>query len=396
MNYNTDINIIGSIPDYHLIYKSLPLLYAKDEMLEKILVADNEFNLRTEKSRKRFLSVLSSAFVTENESLNDFVGQLFAQQTIDEESKGIILFWLFSINNQLFLELNRDVFLKYLYQGRAELPVTDVIAYLKDVISRHSEMKGKWSELTIKTIASKYLTTLVKLNLLEGRQKKKFRFIRITDELIVCLIHMYTLLDQQGANFLEHEARAERVAAHKIQVQKQQEEFQLQLEELKRQYGDYSFDMVLGYFQENNMEKHILVFESSKILYIANEPMPFEKIIGFELKDNQTTVTKTTSPKYKTSTNTGSMLGRAVVGGILTGGVGAVVGAATAKKTTEVVEEGKTTTTVKHNYRITLTIDDIANPVRVIDCKYHQDKAEQIANVLNVILHRNQDNVLNG
>ena len=134
MNYNTDINIIGSIPDYHLIYKSLPLLYAKDEMLEKILVADNEFNLRTEKSRKRFLSVLSSAFVTENESLNDFVGQLFAEQAIDEESKGIILFWLFSINNQLFLELNRDVFLKYLYQGRAELPVTDVIAYLKDVI----------------------------------------------------------------------------------------------------------------------------------------------------------------------------------------------------------------------------------------------------------------------
>lgn len=192
------------------------------------------------------------------------------------------------------------------------------------------------------------------------------------------------------------EARAERAAAYKIQVQKQQEEFQLQLEELKRQYGDYSFDMVLGYFQENNMEKHILVFENSKILYIANEPMPFEKIIGFELKDNQTTVTKTTSPKYKTSTNTGSMLGRAVVGGILTGGVGAVVGAATAKKTTEVVEEGKTTTTVKHNYRITLTVDDIANPVRVIDCKYHQDKAEQIANVLNVILHRNQDNVLNG
>ncbi len=191
-------------------------------------------------------------------------------------------------------------------------------------------------------------------------------------------------------------ARAERAAAHKLQVQKQQEEFQLQLEELKRQYGDYSFDMVLGYFQENNMEKHILVFESSKILYIANEPIPFEKIIGFELKDNQTTVTKTTSPKYKTSTNTGSMLGRAVVGGILTGGVGAVVGAATAKKTTEVVEEGKTTTTVKHNYRITLTIDDIANPVRVIDCMYHQDKAEQIANVLNVILHRNQDNVLNG
>ncbi len=205
MNYNTDINIIGSIPDYHLIYKSLPLLYAKDDMLDKILVTDNEFNLRTEKSRKRFLSALSSAFVTERESLNNFVGELFAQQTIDEETKGIILFWLFSINNRLFMELNRDVFFKYMQQGRVELPVTDVIAYLKDVISRHDELKGRWSELTIKTIASKYLTALVKLNLLEGRAKKKFRFVRVTDEQIVCLIHMYTLLNQQGSNFLEHD-----------------------------------------------------------------------------------------------------------------------------------------------------------------------------------------------
>lgn len=191
------------------------------------------------------------------------------------------------------------------------------------------------------------------------------------------------------------EARAERAAAHKLQVQKQQEEFQQQLDELKHKYGDCTLDVYIDCFQEYVLENHVFVFEGSKILYVANEPLPFEKILGFELKDNQSTITKTTAPKYKTSTNTGSMLGRAIVGGVLTGGVGAVVGAATAKKTTTVVEEGKTTTTVKHNYRITLTIDDMANPVRVIDFTYHRDKAEQVANVLNIIMHRNQGNVLN-
>ncbi|NGX85339.1 BrxA family protein [Aequorivita sp. KMM 9714] len=205
MKYNTDINIVGSIPDYHLIIKALPLLYNnEDDELNKILITDNEFNLRTEKSRKRFLSVLSSAFVNENQKLNDFAGKLLIDDRIDDRSKEIVLFWLFSINNKLFNELNNKVFLKNYYQGRAELPSSDVQAYLKDLISRTPELKGKWSEVTIKTIASKYLTVLKKLNLLEGSRKKTFCFVRVSDELIVCLIHLYSLLDQQEFNFLQH------------------------------------------------------------------------------------------------------------------------------------------------------------------------------------------------
>ena len=49
-SYNTDINIIGSIPNYHLIYKALPLLLNDPKELENILVTNNEFDFRTEKS----------------------------------------------------------------------------------------------------------------------------------------------------------------------------------------------------------------------------------------------------------------------------------------------------------------------------------------------------------
>lgn len=203
MQYNTDINIIGSIPDYHLIYKALPLLLNDPKELENILVTNNEFDFRTEKSRKRFLSVLNSAFVSKNKTIDELASALMLNFKSDENAQAVLLFWLFSMNNQLFFELNRDVFLKYYFQGRAELPKEAVIAYIKDLISRVDDLKGKWSEITIDTIASKYLTILKKLKLLEGNQKKKFTLIRVSDELLAVFIHLIDLLENRKGNFLE-------------------------------------------------------------------------------------------------------------------------------------------------------------------------------------------------
>ena len=189
--------------------------------------------------------------------------------------------------------------------------------------------------------------------------------------------------------------REERLSAYRAELQKQQENYQEQLGELMQEYGAYSMDIALGYFDNYDTKKHVYVFEGCKILFLNSEPIPFDKIIGFELKDNQSSVTKITSPEYKTSTNTGSMVGRAIVGSVLTGGVGAVVGANTASKTTKVVKEGSRETTIKHNYRISINVDDLSNPVRTIEIGSNEDTADKIANVLNVILHRNKVNVLN-
>ncbi len=205
MIINSDINIIGSIPDYHLIYSAIPLLSTNQIDLEKMLVENNEFNFRTEKSRKRFLSALNSAFISKNENVNDLTAALIVYLKNDETSRAILLFWIFSINNKLFFELNKDVFLKYYFQGRAELPKETVIAYIKDLISKNNELKGKWSEITVNTIASKYLTILKKLHLLEGNQKKRFCHVKISDELLAVFIHLIGLLESKKSNFLEDE-----------------------------------------------------------------------------------------------------------------------------------------------------------------------------------------------
>lgn len=205
MNYNSDINIIGSIPDYHLIYKALPLLINDKKSLEKLLVVDNEYSFRTEKSRKRFLSVLNSAFVNKNEKINHLAALIIDQLNNDEKSQSLVLFWVFSLNNQLFYELNRDLFLKYYFQGRAQFPKEDVIAYLKDLIPKRVELKDKWSEETIATIASKYLTCLKKLHLLEGTQKKHFCLVNISNELLAIFVHFYDLIENDKGVILKND-----------------------------------------------------------------------------------------------------------------------------------------------------------------------------------------------
>ena len=104
------------------------------------------------------------------------------------------------------------------------------------------------------------------------------------------------------------------------------------------------------------------------MLVMKGEEIPFSKVLGFALNDDtETIVQNTTQYTSTTKTSTGSMLGRAVVGGVLLGGVGALAGASTAKKeTTTVPTIGTSTSTTKHHYVLYLSLDDLSNPTREI------------------------------
>lgn len=206
MKYNTDINIIGSIPDYNLIYRALPLLISSPKEIEGFLVKNNEYDFRTEKSRKRFLAVLKSTFINHEKSeLNLLVGRLINKFSSNQQSQALLIFWVFNIQNALFFELNQSLFLNYYYQGRSDLPKDDVIAYIKDLISRTPELKGKWSEITIDTIASKYLTILKKLDLVDGILKKKFKYIHLSDEMLAIFVHIIDIVKISTSNFIEND-----------------------------------------------------------------------------------------------------------------------------------------------------------------------------------------------
>ena len=75
--------------------------------------------------------------------------------------------------------------------------------YVKEIISNHPELKDKWSKLTIETIASKYLTILKKLDLVEGSVKKNFKHLQITNEALLIFINLVLAVEPECSNFFD-------------------------------------------------------------------------------------------------------------------------------------------------------------------------------------------------
>ena len=82
-------------------------------------------------------------------------------------------------------------------------PKENIEAYIKEIISNHPELKDKWSKLTIETIASKYLTILKKLDLVEGSVKKNFKHLQITNEALLIFINLVLAVEPECSNFFD-------------------------------------------------------------------------------------------------------------------------------------------------------------------------------------------------
>jgi hypothetical protein len=197
----------------------------------------------------------------------------------------------------------------------------------------------------------------------------------------------------------EEEDRKKR-EEEKMAKQREQEELQKTREDeylavFNKRFGSYgakTIDILIG---KDKLElcNHFLVFGDGNILVVNNDEIPFSKLIGYNVQDNSETIATSSIASYTstTSTSTGSMLGRAVVGGVLLGGVGALAGATTAKQNTTTTPTGKTTTTTKtrHNYVIFINVDDLNNHTRKLNIGDDAEKLNNITNVLNIILQRN-------
>lgn len=126
--------------------------------------------------------------------------------------------------------------------------------------------------------------------------------------------------------------------------------------------------------------------------------IPFSRIIGYDIIDvngNSSTplITATTTV---TKTDTGDLVKRAIIGGIVAGGVGAVIGAATAKKTTTTelskVDEYRNLirmNTNSTNLALIIKTDDIASPSLKIRFDMFKKEAEELAASLNAIINQN-------
>lgn len=152
--------------------------------------------------------------------------------------------------------------------------------------------------------------------------------------------------------------------------------------ELISKYGEPDKTFI---FEELNLQKEIIVFGKVNRIWLLGKDLPMSDILSCTFNDNQHTVKGSVS--YETKTSTGNMAKRAIVGGVLTGGVGAVVGGATARKETTVKQENDK---VIHDYTVIININSLSEPIVKIPLGSDGAKVNEIVGLMNVIISRNK------
>ena len=203
--YNTDINIIASIPDFNLITDVIGD-YAQgkseDYVYDKIFT-QNIYGIRTGKSRDRFLRAIKGVFLEFKTEDHKVVFYSLFKTPGFLQVKKMSLFYQFAINNDLFFDISSNVYLKLYQAGRLTADKAEFVSYLYALRENNTEI-GKWSDSTIETIASKYLTFLKKTGFLKGRAKKEFCNITPDDFTIVYVIYLIKSLGSSGSDILNN------------------------------------------------------------------------------------------------------------------------------------------------------------------------------------------------
>lgn len=203
--YDTTINVIGGLRDCSVIFKAIDSYFNQSDSLRDLVSQRNEFNLRTERSRTRIERAVTWAFLQFISQEHSNLIQNIFKSNVPLQDKELVLYWQFALNNRLFREISTRVYSKAYFSGRAGLSKDDVIAYLKDFLAQNRDLSLGWSESTIKTLSTKYLNLMTKLNFLSGSRIKSFRHIKSSTESLILFLYFAKLYAPQVKNILKNE-----------------------------------------------------------------------------------------------------------------------------------------------------------------------------------------------
>ena len=200
MTINSDINVLGSLPDWNLIN-----VFLKDNIssLRKVGGVHTYTAIKTDKSVKRFEKAISATLIKFCDAkVENLVRDMFESESISNESL-LLIFWNASFNNELLNYLNSQTYFLAFYSGRISIKQDEVAACLKDLKEREIELK-KWSDSTLQTTASKYLTLLKKFHLMEGSLNKTILHPYLNDRMFILFVYWIKAVETKS-NLLESE-----------------------------------------------------------------------------------------------------------------------------------------------------------------------------------------------
>ena len=188
----------------------------------------------------------------------------------------------------------------------------------------------------------------------------------------------------------EMDIKNRREKNRKVQIEEQREK-QKRLNALRPAYQKTFNELVSKYGKPDKiinlevlkMNKSIIVFAEKKRIWLLGRDIPMESIIDCKIQDDEYSYDG--GSYSETKTNTGSMLKRAAVGTLVAGAAGAVIGGATAKRTTTTFSAGSCT---GHKYYVYININDLSEPIVKIDMGSDFNRANEILGLFSVILER--------
>lgn len=130
----------------------------------------------------------------------------------------------------------------------------------------------------------------------------------------------------------------------------------------------------------------VVINDNTKKIFINSNEYGFNDILGYSVQDNSVTIYSESTTTVKT--NTGSMIGRAAIGGVLLGGTGAIIGGTTAKRD---IHHSSNESTIIHDYSVVITVNNINSPNEIVKVGQNNGVLNRITSTLTVILHNNSN-----
>jgi hypothetical protein len=195
---NSDINVLGSLSDFSLINA---LLKENVKLLNSNNGHQSYSTIKTTKSFKRFKKAINNTLLKfRNSNVELIVRKVLDSGEISSDGL-FILFWNASANNELLDYLNQKVFFPAFFSGRVAIKKDEIVACLQDLKQTQVSMQ-KWSDSTINTTASKYLTLLKKFNLMIGGLNKTIFHQYLSDKAFILFVY-WLLAVETKSNILE-------------------------------------------------------------------------------------------------------------------------------------------------------------------------------------------------
>lgn len=227
------------------------------------------------------------------------------------------------------------------------------------------------------------------IRIIEAEKQAKERKNKIINVIMIvlgCVVFFFIAKKGYVNIKKEEEKRKAKQKAEEEKRTKKQKEIDIRHEEYKRQlinkYGSitriisnnlYNDDFIMNYDE-------IFVFEKPKKIIFGKKEYDFADILNCSLYDANH---KDIPPTQVTRTNTGSMLGRAAVGGLTLGVAGAVVGAMTAK-----TESTSSTASSDYiaSYIVKIGVKSIEKPTLTLKYGSDKSKAEEVYALIQAII----------